>query len=89
VNEVGAYEAKTRLPELLRRVEAGERFRITRNGHPVAELAPAAPERPAPIDAIVSELRGFSQGRVLGGEVTLRELIDEGRVGGRHGGEPP
>ena len=39
---VGAYEAKTRLPELLRMVEAGERVTITRHGRPVALItAPA------------------------------------------------
>ncbi|MBM4210734.1 MAG: hypothetical protein FJ187_09325, partial [Gammaproteobacteria bacterium] len=30
--EIGAYDAKTRLPELLRQVEAGARFRITHRG---------------------------------------------------------
>jgi antitoxin (DNA-binding transcriptional repressor) of toxin-antitoxin stability system len=35
---VGAYEAKTHLPELLWRVENDER--ITRHGHLVAELVP-------------------------------------------------
>lgn len=34
--QVGAYEAKTHLPALLRRVEGGERITITRHGVPVA-----------------------------------------------------
>ena len=38
--EVGTYEAKTRLPELLRAVERGETVIITRHGKPVAKLAP-------------------------------------------------
>ncbi len=38
---VGAYEAKTHLARLLDRVEAGERFVITRHGRPIAVLAPA------------------------------------------------
>jgi prevent-host-death family protein len=37
-SDVTAYEAKTKLPELLRRVEAGESFTITRRGRPVAEI---------------------------------------------------
>ncbi len=37
---IGAFEAKTQLPRLLRRVQAGERFIITRHGRPVAELVP-------------------------------------------------
>ena len=36
--EVGTYEAKTRLPELLKRVEAGETVLITRRGKPVARI---------------------------------------------------
>ena len=38
--EVGAYEAKTHLPDLLRRVRAGQRFTITQPGQPVADLVP-------------------------------------------------
>jgi prevent-host-death family protein len=38
--EVGSYEAKTRLPELLRYVAQGERVTITRHGRAVAEISP-------------------------------------------------
>jgi prevent-host-death family protein len=38
--EIGAFEAKTRLSEILRKVEQGERFTITRNGQPIADLVP-------------------------------------------------
>jgi prevent-host-death family protein len=37
---VGAYEAKTHLPRLIRAVERGETVIITRHGKPVAKLAP-------------------------------------------------
>ena len=40
MSEVGAFEAKTNLPRLLKRVQAGERFVITRHNRPVAELIP-------------------------------------------------
>jgi prevent-host-death family protein len=39
--EVGAYEAKTHLPQLLRDVERGDRVTITVRGKPIAELVPA------------------------------------------------
>ncbi|MBL67640.1 MAG: hypothetical protein CMO74_04175 [Verrucomicrobiales bacterium] len=39
--EIGIYEAKAKLSELLRRVEAGETFTITRNGQRVADVAPS------------------------------------------------
>ena len=35
---IGSYEAKTRLSELLRQVEKGEQFTITRRGVPIARI---------------------------------------------------
>jgi prevent-host-death family protein len=42
---VGAYEAKTHLPRLIRAVERGETVIITRHGKPVAKLAPVEDRR--------------------------------------------
>ena len=39
---IGAFEAKTRLSELLDRVARGQTYRITKRGKPVAELRPVA-----------------------------------------------
>ncbi len=39
--EIGSYDAKTKLPEILRRVEAGETFTITNRGKAVADLIPS------------------------------------------------
>jgi prevent-host-death family protein len=39
--EIGSYDAKTKLPEILRRVEQGESFTITNRGKPVADLVPS------------------------------------------------
>ena len=49
--EIGAYEAKTHLPELLRKVRAGSHFTITQRGQPVADLAPTGSRE-------LSQLRG-------------------------------
>ena len=38
---IGLYEIKTNLPEILRRVRAGESFTITDRGEPVADLLPS------------------------------------------------
>lgn len=38
--KIGAYQAKTRLSELLDRAEKGEVFEITKNGRSVATLGP-------------------------------------------------
>ena len=44
--EIGAFEAKTRLSELLEQVRQGAVFFITKRGRPVAELRPVhLPER--------------------------------------------
>jgi prevent-host-death family protein len=43
--DVSIVEAKNRLTQLLRMVEGGESVVITRNGKPVAQLAPPPRER--------------------------------------------
>jgi prevent-host-death family protein len=40
--EIGAFEAKTRLSELLEKVDRGQVFVITKRGRAVAELRPVA-----------------------------------------------
>lgn len=43
--EIGTYEAKAKFSELLRRVQAGETFTITRNGERVADITPSKEEQ--------------------------------------------
>jgi antitoxin (DNA-binding transcriptional repressor) of toxin-antitoxin stability system len=51
--EIGAFEAKTKFSELLRKVELGERFTVTRRGKVIAEINPPAPEiKSVPQDVI-------------------------------------
>lgn len=75
---VGAYEAKTHLPKLLEEVAAGESITITKHGVPVARLVPPeeAPQRTTA--ELIAELREFRRNHKLG-DVTIRELIEEGR----------
>jgi prevent-host-death family protein len=42
--EIEAFDAKTRLSELLDRVDKGAVYVITKRGRPVAELRPPAPK---------------------------------------------
>ena len=77
MRNVDAYEAKTRLAELLDEVDAGHSLTITRHGRPVAILTPlrgTAGDRRGAIDALRSARRGVT----LGG-LAIRDLIDEGR----------
>lgn len=55
MRQVGAFEAKTHLSELLAAVERGESITITRRGKPVATLNPVATPsatRAAAVDAL-------------------------------------
>jgi prevent-host-death family protein len=75
--EVGAFEAKNRLSELLRAVEGGKSVVITRHGRAVARLVPI--EEPsgrdlAALGEAFRELRGE-----IPGPVNVRELVEEGR----------
>jgi prevent-host-death family protein len=76
---VGSYEAKTHLPELLERVAKGERVVITKRGKPVAMLVPPPAEQ-SDVRRVIEQLKAYSkeQGRTLG-DLSYRELIDEGR----------
>ena len=78
MSSVGAYEAKTHLPELLDRVEQGERIVITRRGVPVAVLVPVEAKSSRAPAAIVAELLEFRKGRKLRGD-RITDLIREGR----------
>jgi prevent-host-death family protein len=80
---VGAYDAKTRLSELLDRVERGEQIVITRHGKPVARLVPEGGHDRAAARAAVARLFALSEqlaerGVNLSAE-EIRALRDEGR----------
>lgn len=78
--EVGTYEAKTRLPELIRQVQQGQRFTITNRGEPVAQLvpidAPTVTDAAAAIDAFLA----FKSAHPVKQRVNVRELIEDGRA---------
>jgi prevent-host-death family protein len=78
---VGAYEAKTHLPQLLDRVEGGETITITRHGKAVARLVPAESVKQTDVRAAVEEMKRFQKehGPTLGPGLTIRDLIQEGR----------
>jgi prevent-host-death family protein len=75
---VGAYEAKTHLPQLLERVAKGERIRITKHGVPVATLQPADSAKKKPVREIIDQLKRFRSSHRLDG-FSIREMIEEGR----------
>jgi prevent-host-death family protein len=78
---IGAFEAKTKLSELLRKVDQGERFTITVRGRAVANLAPA--ETPAPArtpEEIEAAYQRFLHPQITGiSHEQIRAWIEEGR----------
>jgi len=75
--EIGAFEAKNRLSELLRAAESGRSIVITRRGRPVARLVPPHEDRAADFATLREAFREIR--RKVSGTVCVRELIDEGR----------
>ena len=78
MTSIGSFEAKTHLPQLLKRVAKGEKIIITRRGQPVAMLVPPVREPARDVQSVLDELKDLRRGNVLG-NMSLRELIEEGR----------
>ena len=76
---VGSFEAKTHLPALLVRVANGERITITKRGQPVAMLVPIEEPKLESRKQVIQELKEFGRGRKLPENMTVRDLIEEGR----------
>ncbi|HUB27963.1 MAG TPA: type II toxin-antitoxin system prevent-host-death family antitoxin [Tepidisphaeraceae bacterium] len=79
MTRIGAFEAKTHLPKLLTRVEAGETIAITRHGEEVAHLVPP-PRAGGKIDLAdaVERWKKTRNGVKLRG-LKVRDLIRQGR----------
>ena len=78
---MGFYEARTHLSELLDQVAKGKKVLITRRGRPAALISPPPRRDPRDVRQVVRAMLAFREreGPTLGGRVSLRELIDEGR----------
>lgn len=82
MSTVGSFEAKTKLAELLDKVEAGETVTITRRGRAVAQLVPVRPDdESARMRALVAEIKRtrVGRGKPAGPGTTIAELIKAGR----------
>lgn len=79
MREVGAFEAKTRLGQLLDQVEAGEEVLITHRGKAVARLVPHVfPLDPERAHTAAAAIRSLRKGVTLG-QCTIKDLISDGR----------
>ena len=83
--EIGSFGAKTKLSELLRRVQGGAHYTITRRGKPVAELLPVGRGTVTTVAQAVERMQSFKRVKGVSGQ-DLAEWIVEGRAvpAGRH-----
>ncbi len=75
---VGAYEAKTHLPALLKEVERGKEIVITRREKPIARLVPIQPSSSGNRE-VFAKMRAFRGRIVLPKGETVLDLIRAGR----------
>lgn len=76
--EIGSFDAKAKLSQLLRDVQRGRRYTITVRGRPVADLVPSARAAEEDMAAAVSAMRAMNRIRGVSDE-TLSQWITEGR----------
>ncbi len=80
MTSIGIFEAKNRLSELIERAARGEEIVITRRGEQVARLLPpAVPDARHQARELAERIRRSRARHALGGGISIRELIDEGR----------
>lgn len=77
--EIGSYEAKTKLPELLRLVKTGRRFTITNRGEAIADLIPSLGAKAKDKVAAVKKLKAFMLADPVRG-VNIKALAEDGRA---------
>ena len=78
-NDIGAYEAKTRLPALLRAVQAGARLTITQRGKPIAELVPYGTTQRHVKTGAAERMKAFMRAHDAIAMPDFKALIEEGR----------
>ncbi len=77
LEKIGSYDAKTKLPEILRRVETGEAFTITNRGKPIADLIPSKSASHLKTGAAISNILKAKKHRVS--DELLNNLKESGR----------
>ena len=77
LEEIGSYDAKTKLPEILRRVEAGEAFTITNRGKPIADLIPSRAKSRLKAQSAINNL--LQMKRPVVSDEALKAMREEGR----------
>jgi len=67
----GIYEAKTKLPDLIKQVQQGERITITNRGQPVADLVPSAHRSVQQATDAITAIKSLRSGSITQDEFTV------------------
>ena len=77
--KVGSYEAKTKLPEIPRRVESGQSYTITNRGEDIAELMSSLNSDKKNKDLAVEQIKALMLENPVRG-INIKDLISESRA---------
>ncbi len=77
--KMGSYDAKTKLPELLRGVQLGKRYTITLRGVAVAELLPVGGLKQDDVSRAVAHMHRFIAAQEVLPKLDFKALIEDGR----------
>ena len=77
--DVGIYEAKSKLSQLVEKAEAGEEVILTRRGRPVAKIVNVAPANKRNRTALLREICALARRVRIPRKLSIRELVAEGR----------
>ena len=77
--EIGAYEAKTKLPELLRQVQGGKQFTITNRGKAIADLIPSEGRTAKDPAAAIDRFLAYTRSNPVRAKVKIKTAIEQGR----------
>ena len=78
--QIGAYEAKTKLPQLLQEVRSGKRFTITNRGQAIADLIPSHSALQRDKAQVIEKFRAFLKRNPVRRKVNVKALLREGRA---------
>jgi prevent-host-death family protein len=76
---IGAYETKTHLADLLRKVRGGQGFTITQRGEPVADLLPVGTGARRAGKAAALQMQRFAAEAPIDRTCDIESLLNEGR----------
>ena len=77
LEKIGSYDAKTKLPEILRRVEKGESFTITNRGKAIADVIPTQTKKNVKVKAAIDNILSSKKHKLT--DNGLKELKEGNR----------